>query len=144
MTQVAVVVASHGELAKYALKSAEMIVGAQENCGVVTVGMDDTLQDAIQGMQNELNRLDRSQGTVILVDILGGTPSNVSGRFVLTDENVLVLSGLNLPLLLDLLTNRERSLVEIATSLENSYHAGFNNVTELFKKGEDEDECEIL
>jgi hypothetical protein len=47
-------------------------------------------------------------------------------------------------LLLDLLTNRERSLVEIATSLENSYHAGFNNVTELFKKGEDEDECEIL
>ncbi|MGY3777992.1 PTS sugar transporter subunit IIA [Isobaculum melis] len=144
MSEVALIVASHGEFAKAALESAEMIVGKQTNCGVLTVEMAFTLDDAIQAMEEQYQQLDHSSGTVILVDILGGTPSNVSGRFVLSKENVLVMSGLNLPLLLDLLTNRNRTLDEIAASLEESYKAGFNNVTKLFEKGEDEDECELL
>ncbi|MBO1305685.1 PTS sugar transporter subunit IIA [Enterococcus sp. 669A] len=142
--EVALLVASHGEFAKYALESAEMIVGKQENCGALTVSMDFTLDDAIQEMEGQIAQLDCSNGVVVLVDILGGTPSNVSGRLVLTQENVLVLSGLNLPMLLDLLTNRGRSLDEIAESLESSYQVGFNNVTKLFKEGAEEDECEIL
>lgn len=144
MSQVAFIVASHGQFAKYALDSAEMVVGKQENCGVLTVSMDLTLEDAVKQMDAEFNRLDRSAGTVILVDILGGTPSNVSGRLALTHEDVLVISGLNLPLLIDLLMNRERSLEEIAESLEETYHSGFSNVTKLFKERKDEDECEIL
>lgn len=144
MGKVALIVASHGQLAKYALDSAEMVVGKQENCGVLTVSMDLTLDDAIHQMEEQFAGLDRSAGTVILVDILGGTPSNVSGRLALTEENVLVLSGLNLPMLIDLLMNRERSLDEIAESLEVSYHGGFCNVTKLFKEREEEDECEVL
>ncbi len=144
MSKVALIVASHGQLAEYALDSAEMVVGKQENCGVMTVSMDLTLEDAIQRMDGIFNGLDRSAGTVILVDILGGTPSNVSGRLALMHDNVLVLSGLNLPMLIDLLMNRERSLDEIAASLEESYHNGFSNVTRLFAERKDEDECEIL
>ena len=144
MSQVAVLVASHGEFAKHALKSAEMIVGEQENYGVVTVSMNLTLADAEKEIADELNKLDRSGGTVILVDIFGGTPSNISGRIVLSEENVLAVSGLNLPMLLDLLSNRDRSLDEISESLEKTYHEGFTNITEQLKKGEDEDECEIL
>ncbi|MFD1449580.1 PTS sugar transporter subunit IIA domain-containing protein [Oceanobacillus sojae] len=105
MSQVAVLVASHGEFAKHALKSAEMIVGEQDNCGVVIVSMDLTLADAEKELAEELNKLDRSAGTVILVDIFGGTPSNMSGRIVLSEENVLAVSGLNLPMLLDLFSN---------------------------------------
>ena len=142
--KVAFIVASHGQMAKYALDSAEMVVGKQENCGVLTVSMDMTLDDAVGQMEQEFDRLDRSAGTVILVDILGGTPSNVSGRLALTHDNILVLSGLNLPMLIDLLMNRERSLEEIADSLEESYHSGFSNITKLFKERNEEDECEIL
>lgn len=144
MGQVAFIVASHGQFAKYALDSAEMVVGKQENCGVLTVSMDLTLEDAVKQMEEVFSRLDRSLGTVILVDILGGTPSNVSGRLALTHKDVLVISGLNLPLLIDLLMNRERSLEEIAKSLEHTYHSSFINVTELFKERNDENECEIL
>ncbi|GEN88442.1 PTS sugar transporter subunit IIA [Oceanobacillus sp. FSL W8-0428] len=144
MSQVAVLVASHGEFAKHALKSAEMIVGEQDNCGVVIVSMDLTLADAEKELAEELNKLDRSAGTVILVDIFGGTPSNMSGRIVLSEENVLAVSGLNLPMLLDLFSNRDRSLDEIAESLKSTYQDGFTNITEQLNKGEDEDECEIL
>lgn len=144
MSQVAFIVASHGELARYALESAEMVVGKQENCGVLTVSMDLTLDAANEQMEEIFSRLDRSAGTVILVDILGGTPSNVSGRLALVHDDVLVISGLNLPMLIDLLMNRERSLNEIAESLEASYHSGFSNVTKRFRERENEDECEIL
>lgn len=144
MNQVAVIVASHGEFAKYALESAEMIVGKQENYGVLTVSMDSNLADSEKEMTYELSKLDRSAGTVILVDIFGGTPSNISGRIVLTEEDVLVISGLNMPMLIDLLSNRERNLTEIAQSLANTYQEGFTNITEKFKERDDDDECEIL
>jgi len=144
MSKVALIAASHGQLARHALDSAEMVVGKQENCGVLTVSMDMTLEDAAVEMEKEFDRLDCSGGLVILVDLLGGTPSNASGRLALTHDNVLVLSGLNLPMLLDLLLNRERSLEEIAASLEESYHGGFCNITQLFNERKDEDECEVL
>lgn len=144
MNQVAFIVASHGQMARYALDSAEMVVGKQENCGVLTVSMDMALEDAVRQMDEVFHSLDRSAGTVILVDILGGTPSNVSGRLAMTEEDVLVISGLNLPMLIDLLMNRERSLLEIADSLEESYHNGFSNITRRVREGEEEHECEIL
>lgn len=144
MNKAALIVASHGQMAKYALDSAEMVVGKQENCGVLTISMDLTLADAVKQLDEEFSRLDHRAGTVILVDILGGTPSNVCGRLALLHDNVLVLSGLNLPMLIDLLMNRERSLEEVAASLEESYHNGFSNITQLFNERKDEDECEIL
>ncbi|AXX65226.1 PTS sugar transporter subunit IIA [Bombilactobacillus bombi] len=141
---VAVILASHGSFAKYALDSAEMIVGKQNNCGVLSVTMDLNLEEATQKMTDIYQSLDTSAGTVILVDILGGTPSNVSGNFCLTKPNVLVISGLNLPMLLDLFTNRQRSLEEIAESLQQSYQIGFQNITERFQEEEQEDDSEIL
>ncbi|MEB3363859.1 hypothetical protein SDC49_09275 [Lactobacillus sp. R2/2] len=57
----------------------------------------------------------------------------------------MVLSGLNLPMLLDLFTNRNRSLAELAESLEKSYNMGFQNISERFKEEEqDEDGSGIL
>lgn len=144
MEQVAVVVASHGEFAKYALDSAEMIVGKQENCGVVSVTMDVTLADAVQKMQEVMASLDKTKGTVILVDLFGGTPSNVAGTIQLTEENVLVISGLNLPMLIQLLLNRDKNIDELATSLKEAYDMGFYNVSEVFRQKEEENECQVL
>ncbi|MFD2831140.1 PTS sugar transporter subunit IIA [Corticicoccus populi] len=144
MSNVAVIVASHGEFAKHALSSAEMIVGTQENYGVLSLGLDFNLNDARRVLEDELKKLDRSSGTVILVDIFGGTPSNISGALAFQEENILIVSGLNMPLLLDLLSNRERSLEDIAVSLENTYKEGFVDITKKLKEGDDEDECEIL
>lgn len=137
--KVAVILASHGYFAKEALHSAEMIVGKQDNCAYLAVTEDLNLQQAKAQMEKMFAELDTSNGTVILCDILGGTPSNVSGTFCLEKENTLVLSGLNLPLLLDLFTNRQRSLDELAESLEKSYEMGFQNISARFKEEEQEE-----
>ncbi|MDF7639576.1 PTS sugar transporter subunit IIA [Lactobacillus sp. ESL0791] len=142
---VAVILASHGYLAKEALRSAEMIVGQQDNCAVLSVTENLNLEQAKEEMEQKYAALDTGKGTIILVDILGGTPSNVSGTFCLEKDNVLVLSGLNLPMLLDLFTNRERSLAELAESLKKSYKIGFQNISERFQEEEeDEDGSGIL
>ncbi|MBH9986271.1 MAG: PTS sugar transporter subunit IIA [Lactobacillus sp.] len=136
---VAVILASHGYLAKEALRSAEMIVGKQDNCAYLAVTEDLNLEQAKEQMNRMYDELDTSKGTIILCDILGGTPSNVSGTFCLEKDNILVLSGLNLPMLLDLFTNRDRSLNELADSLKKSYDMGFQNISARFKE-EDQDE----
>ena len=144
-SEVAVILASHGYLAKEALRSAEMIVGKQENCAYLAVTENLNLDQAKEKMNQMYDELDTSNGTIIICDILGGTPSNVSGTFCLEKDNVLVLSGLNLPMLLDLFTNRNRSLAELADSLEKSYNMGFQNISERFKEEEqDEDGSGIL
>lgn len=137
--KVAVILASHGYFAKEALHSAEMIIGKQDNCAYLAVTEDLNLQQAKAQMEKMFAELDTSNGTVILCDILGGTPSNVSGTFCLEQENTLVLSGLNLPMLLDLFTNRQRSLDELAESLEKSYEMGFQNISARFKEEEQEE-----
>lgn len=86
MNKAALIVANHGQMAKYALDSAEMVVGKQENCGVLTISMDLTLADAVKQLDEEFSRLDHRAGTVILVDILGGTPCNVCGRLALLHD----------------------------------------------------------
>ena len=80
---VAVILASHGYLAKEALRSAEMIVGKQDNCAYLAVTEDLNLEQAKEQMNRMYDELDTSKGTIILCDILGGTPSNVSGTFCL-------------------------------------------------------------
>lgn len=137
---VAVILASHGFLAKEALRSAEMIVGKQDNCAYLAVTENLNLEQAKERMNQMFDELDTSHGTIILCDILGGTPSNVSGTFCLERENTLVLSGLNLPMLLDLFTNRNRSLDELAESLEKSYKMGFQNISARFKEEEQDDD----
>lgn len=145
MGNVAIVVASHGEFAKYALDSAQMIVGKQENCGSMSVTMDLTLDEAKKNMAKTIDELDCSNGLVILVDIFGGTPSNVSGNFLLENDNILVISGLNLPMLIELLLNRDKPLDQIALQLEEAYKQGFTNINKLFEeRGEEDDECQIL
>ncbi|MGX6978335.1 PTS sugar transporter subunit IIA [Vagococcus elongatus] len=145
MKEVAVLVASHGRFAEAALESAEMIVGKQENCGCLSVEMDVNLKEAIEEMQSILDGLETSAGTVVLVDLFGGTPSNVSGNIVLKNDKILAISGLNLPMLIQLLLNRHMSLDELAEDLEKTYLSGFTNITEvLSKEDNNEDECEVL
>ncbi len=143
--EVAVILASHGYFAQEALKSAEMIVGKQKNCATFSVTEEMSLKEARNQVFNIYNSLETKKGTVILVDILGGTPSNVSGALCLQTDNTVVLSGLNMPMLLDLFTNRTRSLKSIAKLLKNAYQLGFKNISDtLTEKRQDNNGSSFL
>lgn len=102
---VGVVVVSHGPLADGLRGAAEMIVGAQDH--LRTVGMNpaadvDQLRQQIEAAVDEVGG---PANTLVLVDMLGGSPSNASAYLAV--GGTPVVCGVNLPILLEVLTSRE-------------------------------------
>jgi PTS system mannose-specific IIA component len=58
--------------------------------------------------------VDEGAGVVILCDMFGGTPSNLSLSLLADDREVI--TGVNLPMLLKLYTHRDGPLAEVASS----------------------------
>ena len=99
MTDIAFILASHGYFAQEALKSAEMIVGEQSKNKVralsMTLGID--LNQFKEKIQKVVDEFGVERNILILTDLMGGTPNNASVYSLISNNNVQVISGLNLP-----------------------------------------------
>ncbi|MBR3653828.1 MAG: PTS mannose transporter subunit IIAB [Elusimicrobia bacterium] len=95
-----ILILSHCELTKELIKTAEVIAGKQENLFYIDQDIKNenlvSLQDKISEI---LKKINNDKGTLILTDMLGGTPCNAS--VLLTKNfNIEVLTGVNLPMIL--------------------------------------------
>jgi PTS system mannose-specific IIA component len=97
---IGVVVVTHGQLATELLNAAEMIVGELPRFAAVSIGWHEDTQDAREEISAALGRVQQGQGVLILTDMFGGTPSNLALTFL--DQNVEVITGVNLPMLIKL------------------------------------------
>ena len=77
-----------------------------------------------------------------MTDIIGGTPTNLASR-LLQNSNTILVSGLNLPLVLDVCMNRQMSLDSVMVSLETAYTQGFSIRTITDVMGGEEDEYSL-
>lgn len=103
---IGVVVAAHGRLGQEMIATAEGIVGPLE--AMAGVSMDPSEGTAAIGekIRAAMAQVDRGEGVLILTDMFGGTPANVS-LSCLEEDKVEVLTGVNLPMLLKLATSRQ-------------------------------------
>lgn len=117
---IGLVVATHGNLGAEFLKSAQMIIGPLRNARAVSIHQDSSMEDirdAIGAALNEVN-LDED-GVIIVTDMFGGTPANVSMTF-LDSQAIEVLTGVNLPMLLKFFNSQENiGLAELASILKS-------------------------
>ena len=135
---ISIIVATHGNASKELIHSAEMIVGKQENIIGLCFNFGDNIDDLHLAIENHLNqRLDNDE-CLILVDLKGGSPFNVSSQFALKENNIEVVSGVNLPLLIDAILSRDSlNLSELTKSvIEN----GKNGIEKLEKNISKEDD----
>lgn len=116
---------SHGELAKGILTSVEMIMGKQENVDIISINDDSSLQGTITEISNKYEQ-NGSTDTFIICDILGGTPSNAGMNFVANHPNVQMVTGLNLPMLLEIFMNDGKSLEQMKAVSKRAYEKGFS------------------
>ena len=121
---IGIVIVSHGQLADALLQVAHFINGKVEE-GVRTVSIDvntaidvDKLRNKIASAVKEVNQ---EEGVIILTDMFGGSPSNLSYSF-LKEGKIEVLSGVNLPVLIKALEARKQSipLTELAMEIEKT------------------------
>ena len=111
---VGLVVVAHFHLAHERVAATELIVGKQEQVASVDIMPDEDV-DKIKGrVAQAIKNVSSGDGILILTDMFGGTPSNISLSF-LEEGNVEVVTGANLPMLIKLVTYREgRGLDELA------------------------------
>lgn len=141
MAKVALIVASHGLFAQEAIKSAEMIIGhTQENIGVVSVTEGKAFETCLSELQTLYQTLDTTEGCLIFTDIYGGTPANIATYLAIEHmESVQVFSGLNLPVLLEILLDQTSSLEELTEKIEQIHGESLANISEKLKGTVNED-----
>ncbi len=95
-----ILILSHCELTKELIKTAEVIAGKQENLFYIDQDIkNENLASLQEKISDILKKINDDKGTLILTDMLGGTPCNAS--VLLTKNfNVEVLTGVNLPMIL--------------------------------------------
>ena len=114
---IGIVVVTHGQLARELVSAAEMIIGEIPNVTAVSIGWHENPDDAQREIEEAILRADSGKGTVVLTDMFGGTPSNLSLTF-LEKGRLEVVTGVNLPMLIRLASLREEEgddLLELAS-----------------------------
>lgn len=140
MKEIAIILGSHGYFAKEALASVEMIMGSSlENIAVLSVVEGKDYNTMLEEGKALLKSLDTSRGVLFLSDIYGGTPSNVATYLAIENKDMIVYSGFNLPVLLELMYKRNLSIEEIKENIENTYQVGLTCITDKLKEREEDD-----
>lgn len=103
---IGIVVVTHGQLARELVAAAEMIIGEIPNVTAVSIGWHESPDDAQREIEEAIARTESGKGAVVLTDMFGGTPSNLSMMF-LEKGRVEVVTGVNLPMLIRLASLRE-------------------------------------
>ncbi|MCB1025546.1 MAG: PTS sugar transporter subunit IIA [Acidobacteria bacterium] len=111
------VIVSHGQLANELLAAAEQVVGDLNHIKSVSIGWHDNVEAAQDEIERAIKEVSRENGVLLLTDMFGGTPTNISAMFIKENE-VEVVTGVNLPMVIKLATqNTELSLSEMAEEL---------------------------
>jgi mannose PTS system EIIA component len=118
MSKIGGVVVSHGQLATELLSAAETVVGPVENIQAVSIGWHDDVDMAKDEIERAIKQADQGSGVIVLTDMFGGTPTNISAMF-LKEGEVEIVTGVNLPMIIKFATaDRSAKLNELATEIE--------------------------
>src|SRR5690625_7310127 len=97
----AIIVCTHGHTSEAMIKSAEMIMGEQENIGFINFVSGEKTADLIAHYQQEMKQLDCTSGSLVMNDLIGGSPFNAISQLAATDENIEFIAGVNIPTTLE-------------------------------------------
>jgi PTS system mannose-specific IIA component len=114
------VIVTHYRLADEFLRALEMIVGEQNR--FQAIGLDPSMPpEEMQGrIEKAVRAVDRGSGVLVLVDMFGGTPSNLCLSF-LDEGHVEVVTGTNLPMLVKLAQLKEEMPIQEVAVLVRDY-----------------------
>ena len=119
MGKVGGVIVSHGHVATELLAAAETVVGDLSHIVAVSIGWHDDVEAAKNEIERAIKNVSQGRGVILLTDMFGGTPTNISAMF-LKDGEVEIVTGVNLPMVIKLASNaKEVSLAELAQEIED-------------------------
>ncbi len=116
---IGMVIVTHGRLAEEFIAATEHVVGPQPDMRAISIGPDDDMEQRRNDILQAVSDVDGGSGVILLTDMFGGTPSNLAIS-IIDEANVEVIAGVNLPMLIKLVSTREDESLKdtVATAQE--------------------------
>ena len=133
---VGVIVVAHFGLAEKLVEVAEKIVRKKsENIIAITINPSNDINEINQKITKAIKKVDGKEGVLILTDMFGGTPCNMSLAF-LKEGEIEVLTGLNLPMLIEVLDAKHegKTLAELAQHIQSLGQKNICLASEILRK----------
>ena len=112
---IGLILVTHGTLADEFVIAMEHVVGPQKQIATVCIGPRDDMEQRRKDIATAIKTVDDGKGVIILSDLFGGTPSNLSIS-LLDAGKVEVIAGVNLPMLIRLESARKNMSVTDAVA----------------------------
>ncbi|HHV74594.1 MAG TPA: PTS sugar transporter subunit IIA [Thermoanaerobacterium sp.] len=125
---VGIILVSHGPYAEALYESLKMIYGEQEKVEAINFTIGESIDDLKKKINLAKKRL-QTEEILIFVDIIGGSPYNVSSLEI--DDKVNVITGFNMPMILEILSKRNERLSVVSDIAKN---AGKNGIVDVHEK----------
>jgi PTS system mannose-specific IIA component len=130
---VGVVIATHTDFGARLLKAAEFIIGPQEHCLSISIDVSHEVELTLAAIKEAIAATDRGAGVLVVTDMFGGTPTNLSLSLLGTGR-LEVVTGVNLPMLIKILTSRTVPLERLATEAKQAGCQGIVVAGEVLRK----------
>ncbi len=108
---VGILIAGYAGLARDLLRTAEMITGRVEKVAAVAIKPEDDRDAMLRKFSRAIKKVDSRDGVLLLSDIYGGSASNVA-RSLQKKYRLRIVTGVNLPMILEMMVNRKGSDVD--------------------------------
>jgi len=132
---IGVVIVTHYRLGQEFLQALRLIVPEAPEFHSVSIEPTQSVDEMRSLISAALKAADQGQGVLVLTDMFGGTPSNISLSF-LDEHHVEVVTGFNLPMLIKLATlGEEKSLEDLAAFIKDYGRRNISVASELLPEG---------
>jgi len=128
---IGIIVITHARLGRELVNAAEFILGKIEQIETISLepqSKTDLLSAQLEAAQA---KVDGGQGVLILTDMFGGTPNNISLAYF-DEGKVDVVTGVNLPMVIKAATSRQgKALAELSRAVRQAGHDSISAASEL-------------
>ncbi len=128
---VGALVVTHGQLGQELVSAAQAIVGEISHMAAVSIGWNDDVNESKKKIEQGVSEVDQGKGVIILTDMFGGTPSNLSLPLLKKNE-LEIVTGVNLPMVIKLANQSGAdSLSELVNKVKKQGQSHISIASEL-------------
>ncbi len=128
---IGVVLVSHANIAKEMLDVIQHIVGPQDKIKAISIFPEDDIEKKRLEILDAVKKVESGKGVIVLTDMFGGTPSNLAIS-VMENEKIEVVAGVNLPMLIKMMSAREKKSIKELIKISQESGRKYINVASAF------------
>lgn len=109
---IGIIIVSHGNFASALLETCEMFIGKHDNVITVCYMQEESVESLFYNISKALDESILQDELIIFCDIKGGSPCNVALKLAINNNNIRVITGVNIPIVIEAINLSERESLD--------------------------------